>query len=177
MKSTALGFLECAYSPLMAGKRWGRRSWLISLFESHTGRRIQPVIDACPGIDFWLNNPTPKVGMTPSDKIPPNYRYMRKIVTDVEPALIINFGTTSAGYAALLAEHNKLPMIWVPHPAARNLPAGVYDKLTYVLNDKLYLEPFKNGEAMKIWPASKGVISCTTLAYSGIYRKQQKAAA
>lgn len=41
----AVLFLQNAYSPAYAGKKWPRSSWLRALFKSHTGKRLKNLIE------------------------------------------------------------------------------------------------------------------------------------
>lgn len=123
-----LVFLQNAWSPVYAGRRWPRESWLQALKESRTGLRLKSLIDS---FDV-CENTTPIVGRTPRSSPPADLPYMRSLLVLHSPQVIVGCGRQAE--EALLAIWDG-PLLCVPHPASRVVTTGLYRAARVYLSD------------------------------------------
>lgn len=115
-------FLQNAWSPLYAGSKWPRKSWLRALARSRSGQRIRLMID-----DYDLcENTTAEVAATPDGVCQPDCEHIADVIERRKPSLVICCGK-QARTALELVWSGK--MIAVPHPAYRLLTNEVYEKV------------------------------------------------
>jgi hypothetical protein len=112
-------FLQNAWSPVYAGRAWPRASWLRALERSRSGQRLKLLtanLDECEEV-------TPRVSATPDGIEPVEKWYVREILAQREPRLVIACGRHAEAALIRLWEG---PLLAVPHLAARVLTDVLY---------------------------------------------------
>lgn len=118
MRGTCV-FLQNAWSPVYAGQHWPRQSWLRALERSRSGQRLRLLIDNL--AEVW--NTTAEVADHPDGCLPANDRHVRKVLRDVDPAIVVACGRQAE---EVLRRLWLGPLLVVPHPAARLLTNELY---------------------------------------------------
>lgn len=115
-----VAFLQNAWSPVYAGCRWPRASWLEALWRSRSGQRLSHLIDAA-GKDtqWWFDNTTEEVGGDPDSVCVPNYAHIQRVLRRENAKLIVALGRQAD--EALKSLSLDVPVLGLPHPACRIL--------------------------------------------------------
>lgn len=124
MKSVVV-FLQNAWSPVYAGDRWPRESWLRALNSSRSGARLRVLEAHCSHVDIWYDNVAPICGATPDSVVPYDLSHVRAVLRRHRPFIVVACGKHAE--AALAKVKTKLPLLVVPHPAHRLLTNGLYE--------------------------------------------------
>lgn len=121
----AVVFLQNAWSPLYAGGRWPRESWLRALGTSRSGQRLNVLTDQCPKVEIWFDNTTPIVGERPASIVVADLQHMHDVLMAQKPDMIVACGL-KAHSAICLLEITDVPTLMIPHPACRVLQNDLY---------------------------------------------------
>jgi hypothetical protein len=121
-------FLQNAWSPVYAGSRWPRDSWLRALRRSQTGKRLGHLIGE--NLDL-CENTTPVCGFSPSSIVRPDYDHMVEIITRRKPDIIVACGREAE---RALGRVWSGPLIATPHPAARVLTTALLQEARALLD-------------------------------------------
>jgi len=119
-------FLQNAWSPRWAGRHWPRQRWLGALRRSHSGRRLSDMLDdlsIC-----W--NLTTTVCATPEEIPEPDVPYIRTIIAQQSPKLIVACGRVAE---ETLQELWLGPLLVVPHPTYRMLTKQLYREAKHII--------------------------------------------
>lgn len=119
-----VAFLQNAWSPAYAGRKWPRESWLKALHRSRSGQRIRVMTAECPDAEIWWDNTTPICGDHPDSVIPPDLGHMRKVIRERRPTIILAMGGQAA--TALRKLQPDCSVLMLPHPAYRVLTNDLY---------------------------------------------------
>lgn len=138
-------FLQNAWSPFFAGRRWPRASWLRALERSRTGKRLKVMID---DLDL-CEETTPEVGATPSSKPPPDFAHIREVLARRAPRIVVACGRQAE---VSLLELWPGPLLVVPHPTFRLLTDELYRQARAMLatcefNERVALRQLRGGIA------------------------------
>jgi hypothetical protein len=117
-------FLQNAWSPVYAGGRWPRASWLDALERSRSGQRLRVLAHACPSVVIWFDNTTPIVGPSPRSIVPADLDHMRAVIDAQQPDAIVTAGDLA--YLALASINPTARRLAIPHPARRVLTNALY---------------------------------------------------
>lgn len=126
-------FLQNAWSPEFAGRRWPRDAWLDALGRSMTGRRLALVFPDPAGV--WFDNASPEVADTPGGLRRADPGHVSAVLRKTRPAFVVTCGKQ--------AEATTLPLwpgrlIVLPHPNAR----GVTNALFLAARDAVLADDF-----------------------------------
>ena len=113
-------FLQNAWSPIYAGRKWHRRLWLKVLHSSRSGQRLRTITSGCPDVSFWFDNTTPEVGDHPDSVLPANVTHVRKVLSRTKPRAVVAMGNQAAA-ALRLVVPGDMPLLILPHPTYRVL--------------------------------------------------------
>jgi len=115
----AVVFLQNAWSPVYAGRRWPRESWLRALARSRSGQRLIYLVD-----DLSIcENTTPIVGEAPNSVVAPDNGHILNVLAERAPEIVITCGKQAENALAWIWSG---PMLSVPHPAARGVSNNLY---------------------------------------------------
>jgi hypothetical protein len=78
-------FLQNAWSPVYAGGRWPRHSWIRALARSRSGKRLSILLDDYESCE----NTTPIVGATPDSVVPPDADHINDILVRRNPRIVV----------------------------------------------------------------------------------------
>ena len=125
MKKIVL-FIQNAYSQEYAGRQWKRDKWLEALWESRTGKRLLPLLQAIreEDINVWIDNTTPVVARTHQEKIEPDLHHMIDVVCRQKPSMVVCMGARARDAWNEITRSDALihiPALFLPHPAYRVL--------------------------------------------------------
>ena len=121
-------FLQNAWSPVYAGRKWPRESWLRALSCSRSGQRLIPLIDSFNDCE----NTTESVAPTPSGICPADPTHIRKVISDRKPDTVIACGKQAEEALRVIWPG---PMMAVPHPACRVVTTSLYLQANGLLVD------------------------------------------
>lgn len=160
-------FLQNAWSPLYAGGRWPRESWLRALSRSRSGKRLQILItdpeDPDQPLPVRFENTTPEVAVESSGKLPPDPAHITRALSasrwpgnlsphpfrdvgedhecwHIRQVDWLNSGAVVACGKQAEAALRKIwpgPLLVVPHPASRVLTDALYRRGYELLSDGL----------------------------------------
>ena len=143
-------FLQNAWSPVYAGKRWPRHSWLEALDKCKSGKKLKIMI----GDDLTrVYNTTSAVSKWAGGVEEPDHALMDAIIRKERPKFIVACGLQAE---AAVKQVWSGSLVVVPHPACRWLKDDFYRAVGIYLK---YLDPEaifklrfwqKKGEDMKI---------------------------
>lgn len=119
----ALVFLQNAWSPLYAGRKWPRESWLRALLRSRSGTRLLEMTTSANGTEFHFENTTPICGDCPDSVVPPCKEHIAKVITAQNPDCIVCCGKQAEDALQMWGSRPKLIL---PHPAYRVLTNALY---------------------------------------------------
>lgn len=112
-------FLQNAWSPFWAGKKWPRKSWLRALEASRSGQRLRNMID-----DYDLCEETTEAVSATSDGVePPDFEHIKRVLETRKPEIVVACGKQAEKSLMKLWEGKLLA---VPHPASRLLTNELY---------------------------------------------------
>lgn len=132
-------FLQNAWSPAYAGRRWPRESWLRALQRSRSGQRLATLV----GTNWeWCDNITPEVGDNPDSVLPADAAHIQSVLSARKPDVVIACGR-HAERALLKLWHG--PMVCVPHPAHRLLT-----NLCYAMANDIIADGFQGHIALRL---------------------------
>lgn|GEM_PF-3308090 len=114
-------FLQNAWSPVYAGGRWPRSSWIVALKRSRSGQRLRHLV----GDPECCHNTTPIVGATPRSVVSPDEGHVQGVLEDREPTIVVACGLQAERVLTRLWDGH---LVCVPHPAARVLTNALYQQ-------------------------------------------------
>jgi len=121
-------FLQNAWSPVYAGRKWPRQSWLRALSTSRSGQRLTALTD-----DFnECENTTEEVADHPDGICQPDPQHIGRVLKARKPKVVIACGKQAE--KAISAAWSG-PLIVVPHPACRVVTTAAYLKAQSLITE------------------------------------------
>lgn len=112
-------FLQNAWSPVYAGRRWPRESWLRALARSRTGKRLIYLVD-----DLSVcENTTPVVGEKPGSIVAPDNGHILSVLAERAPDVVVTCGRQAEKALGWIWSG---PMLAIPHPAVHGISNNLY---------------------------------------------------
>lgn len=138
-------FLQNAWSPVYAGRRWPRESWLRALSACRSGQKLKRLVD-----DLSVcENTTPIVGESPSSIVKPDEGHILNVLAERSPEIVITCGKQAEEAVSWIWSG---PMLAIPHPAVHGVSYALYDGIKKVLvpgyqeRKKVIWKPKTNGQ-------------------------------
>lgn len=120
-------FLQNAWSPVFAGHKWPRKSWLRALQKSRTGIRLRVMID---DLDL-CEETTEEVAAEPSGICPPDIAHIQRVLNARQPQIVVACGKQAENIVGQLW---RGPLLVVPHPAHRLVTDALFREARRLLS-------------------------------------------
>lgn len=120
-----VAFLQNAWSPVYAGRRWPRDAWLAALHESRSGQRLRTLTAAAgDGVTWWFDNTTEEVGATPSSVCRGDPEHVERVLRRRRPDAVVVLGRQAR---EIVRGVLRIPLLGAPHPACRVVTNALYE--------------------------------------------------